>query len=333
MNSANTKKSLKKEQHLMHELNELLLENNITDRSGSFHDLLRKAIDINGENAVVIKRLEEIQDVFLAMINLDFSNRIAVSDDPDLIDFFANGLNSLNEELNEKVISKEKVDSINLPPPLTNKQFELLENSKNILTYYNLWEFYVNEAQDGIPLSNYFEYLSTFTKTENIKDVAKIKNVTTTTVLKNINKACRVLWTHPTEKKRYKTWVKENTPVRLLTKKDYERLKDQIRCEVLNQQLQNLQEEITTSSHSSLELTLSKPIEELKITSEDVQSLNKIGIIFLKDLQKFDHSCLKEKGITKNTLFMLKVALSEINCPFLLKKNLFFDPNQQKEKL
>jgi len=196
MSKEEVKVSSVEEDRLRKKLETLLVKNNITAVSDEFHELLKKAIDLKSNHPIIQKRVSEIQDVLVSMMQLDFSRRIIVKNNPDLIDFFANGLNSLNEELQDKVISKESATGDN--EKLTKNQLKLLQESKAIMEYYEFWELYAVEAQNSNLLTNHFNYLSCFAESESLDHVANEMNVSPLTAVNNINKAHRVLWKNPT---------------------------------------------------------------------------------------------------------------------------------------
>lgn len=59
-------------------------------------------------------RLNEILDMIGCMAALNFSKNIEISDKYDMIDAIASGLNMLSEELNTQVVTKAKLDEVNL---------------------------------------------------------------------------------------------------------------------------------------------------------------------------------------------------------------------------
>lgn len=60
------------------------------------------------------ERLNEILDMIGCMAALDFSKTIETSDQNDMIDAIALGLNMLSEELNTQVVARAKLDEVNL---------------------------------------------------------------------------------------------------------------------------------------------------------------------------------------------------------------------------
>jgi hypothetical protein len=77
-----------------------------------YYQAIRKLIDFKLNENEVKEQFKKFTDIVVSMSELDFSRRMVVENSKDMFAFIGTSLNTLNEELEAKVVPKEFLDEI-----------------------------------------------------------------------------------------------------------------------------------------------------------------------------------------------------------------------------
>lgn len=81
----------------------------VSEEEAAYYQSIKRMISVKQQEYDVLKQFNDFNRTIIAMTRMDFSQRLELDNRKDLWAYMAAGLNMLNEELEERVFSKEIV--------------------------------------------------------------------------------------------------------------------------------------------------------------------------------------------------------------------------------
>ncbi len=214
-----------------------------------------------------------------------------------------------------KLLDEPSASQMTAPPKAVSS---LYENCSTLLAQYKYWEYFVRDPR-YFNLEQRFSIMDQFIQAKDASILANRLGVTTSWAKSSIKQAMQVLM-HNSTKKNYTIWMKANTPLRLLTKSEWNKWIEQTRYEVAEELIDRLKSKMLSPNFARRKERLAWPIQQLKLPIKMEQQLQNMGIKVVGDFKNYTApTLLGQKGISKKQLDAIRMALDEIQCLDLLQ--------------